>query len=103
MSDILKLAEAINNLADAIRAGAPITGNFPPTPIHPPAPTKTLEKAFKCPECKSPMVLRKRRADGQEFYGCSKYPDCTGARDIKGKDTTFKATAVEPNEDDCPF
>jgi len=34
-----------------------------------------------CPDCKSPMILRERRRDKRKFYGCSKYPRCTGTRE----------------------
>ncbi len=30
-----------------------------------------------CPKCESPMVVRRSRF-GKLFYGCSKYPKCTG-------------------------
>ena len=36
-----------------------------------------------CPQCDSPMVLRKARRGrrrGTSFYGCSRYPKCTGTR-----------------------
>ena len=29
-----------------------------------------------CPKCKAPMVLRRRRQDGSEFFGCSRFPEC---------------------------
>jgi ssDNA-binding Zn-finger/Zn-ribbon topoisomerase 1 len=28
-------------------------------------------------DCGHPLVLRTRRADGHQFYGCSTYPACT--------------------------
>ena len=31
-----------------------------------------------CPLCGSRMVLRRRRSDGNPFYGCSTYPKCRG-------------------------
>jgi hypothetical protein len=35
-----------------------------------------------CPTCQSPMALRRRKADDGEFWGCSHYPDCRGARNL---------------------
>jgi len=34
-----------------------------------------------CPECNSKMILRKGQYG--EFYGCTKYPDCKGKRQLK--------------------
>lgn len=34
-----------------------------------------------CPKCGAPMVLRTARIGanaGNQFYGCSRYPDCNG-------------------------
>ncbi len=39
------------------------------------------DAAPDCPECGKPM--RKRRAARGEFWGCSAYPDCRGAREIE--------------------
>lgn len=41
-----------------------------------------------CPECGKPMVLRKAKTGkraGSEFWGCSAYPECKGARDPEGE------------------
>lgn len=38
-----------------------------------------------CPQCKSPMILRTaRRGDkvGSQFWGCSRFPKCRGARQV---------------------
>jgi len=35
-----------------------------------------------CPTCGSPMIRRRRRADRNEFWGCSRFPDCRGTRDL---------------------
>jgi hypothetical protein len=34
----------------------------------------TTEKM--CPECQKPMILRARKSDGQNFWGCSEFPNC---------------------------
>lgn len=36
----------------------------------------------KCPECGAPMKVRRNRF-GKMFYGCSRYPQCTGVINIK--------------------
>jgi hypothetical protein len=35
-----------------------------------------------CPMCAAPMVPRVRRSDGLRFWGCSRYPDCHGTREM---------------------
>lgn len=37
---------------------------------------------LKCPRCGAKMVLRHRKSDGVAFYGCSKYPQCRGTRQV---------------------
>lgn len=37
-----------------------------------------------CPQCFAPMIIRTRRSDGQQFWGCTKYPECKGTRKIEG-------------------
>lgn len=44
---------------------------------------------FKCPKCKSPMIIKLGRAG--KFLSCERYPDCDGARRIDG-------SVVEPNK-----
>ena len=34
-----------------------------------------------CPRCGKPLVLRKNK-NGDIFYGCSNYPDCTFTKKI---------------------
>ena len=36
-----------------------------------------LKEEKTCPECGSPMVIRRSRF-GKLFYGCSSYPHCRG-------------------------
>ena len=43
------------------------------------------EDAPACPQCGKPMHIRKARAGskaGQEFWGCTGYPDCKGVREV---------------------
>lgn len=45
----------------------------------------TMSPAPLCPQCNASMVRRKARKGpnaGNEFWGCSKYPQCTGTRPI---------------------
>ena len=46
-----------------------------------PQPIRATQTPPACPTCGSPMVLRTTRAGanaGQQFYGCSNYPQCRG-------------------------
>jgi len=44
------------------------------------APDKPIIKTtVRCPSCNSFMVVRTRRSDGNQFYGCSRFPRCRGA------------------------
>lgn len=36
-----------------------------------------------CVKCAAPMVIRTNKANGQKFYGCSKYPNCKNVENIK--------------------
>jgi len=51
-----------------------------------------------CPECEAGMVLRTRRYDGQQFWGCSSFPKCKGTRDYEKPGSTPVA-AEEPKKD----
>lgn len=35
-----------------------------------------------CPLCGAPMVLRTNKSNGQQFYGCSKFPKCKGVKQV---------------------
>ncbi len=41
--------------------------------------------AVDCPECGGKMVSRKRKSDGQRFWGCADYPRCKGTRNTDGE------------------
>ncbi len=41
-------------------------------------------KAMECPRCGDPMIRRTNRSTGEQFWGCSDFPDCRGARPIRG-------------------
>jgi len=53
---------------------------------------------FKCPTCKSSMVIKLGR--GGKFLSCSKFPDCDGALTIDGKEAkSTEPIGVHPEED----
>lgn len=41
----------------------------------------------RCPLCDGPMVLRSGR--NGDFWGCMKYPDCTGTRNINAPEVSL--------------
>src|SRR5438067_2099907 len=41
-----------------------------------PEATTSPQGGRTCPDCGGPMVLRTRRATGDFFYGCARFPDC---------------------------
>lgn len=50
-----------------------------------PAPRESAGATPVCPQCKSPMQLRKARRGsgaGKEFWGCSRYPACRATRPV---------------------
>lgn len=52
-------------------------------PAQPPALRSTPQLTPRCPLCQSPMTKRTARKGsnaGQEFWGCTRYPDCRGTR-----------------------
>lgn len=84
-------AEAAHNLrllGLPVPAGTPITiAQKQSTAAKPPAPTHaTLTSSsgsMSCPRCGSPMfrrTARRGRHSGRQFWGCSRYPSCTGTR-----------------------
>lgn len=39
---------------------------------------------LKCAHCYSPMTRRKNRNTNEWFYGCKRYPECKGTRQLNG-------------------
>lgn len=37
----------------------------------------------ECPTCGSPMVVRRNRNSGEQFAGCTNYPQCRGTRQMR--------------------
>ena len=50
---------------------------------------------IKCPKCDSPMVIRISR-EGNQFYGCTRYPHCKGTLPYKPKKMNEKKTNPPP-------
>ncbi len=44
------------------------------------------DKNQVCPRCGAPMVLRKRKADGLPFWGCSQFPKCRCVVNVESVD-----------------
>ena len=44
------------------------------------------DKSPVCPRCGAPMVLRKRKADGLAFWGCSQFPKCRCVVNVESSD-----------------
>lgn len=44
----------------------------------------------RCPNCKKPLIIRARRADHQQFFGCEDYPSCNGSISIIDHDVERK-------------
>ncbi len=40
------------------------------------------EEAPACPQCHSPMRMRRTRKDNRPFWGCTEYPACRGVREF---------------------
>ena len=44
----------------------------------------------RCPNCRKPLILRERRTDHQQFFGCEDYPSCNGSISIIDHDIDRK-------------
>lgn len=42
---------------------------------------RAVRLAGDCPKCNAPIVVRKRRVDGERFISCTRYPNCKWAGD----------------------
>jgi len=50
---------------------------------------KPVYDTWKCPDCGGEMVARKSQHGA--FWGCKKYPDCSGTRDTLGRSKAERA------------
>lgn len=46
----------------------------------------------ECPDCGAAMVQRANRKTGDQFWGCSNFPNCTGTRQSDGADKPIDDT-----------
>ncbi len=51
---------------------------------------------MKCPVCEGPMIVKLGKSG--KFYSCAKFPDCTGARTLEGKELE----GPKPTGEKCP-
>ncbi len=83
-----KAAHNLQLLGVVVPASAPITiTQRHPSAAASPAPPHTAaassNSSLSCPRCGSPMIrrtARRGRHSGRPFWGCSRYPSCTGIR-----------------------
>jgi DNA-binding helix-hairpin-helix protein with protein kinase domain len=82
-----KAAHNLGLLGLPVPASTPITIAQKPPPAAPSASTHTTAASSSgspsCPRCGSPMLrrtARRGRHSGGQFWGCSRYPSCTGTR-----------------------
>ena len=81
---ILTDGESIARLLSAHRS-APGSDASPPSQAGIPAVADSPGPAPKCPRCGAEMVIRMARrgaSAGRQFWGCRKYPDCKGTREL---------------------
>jgi len=56
-----------------------------------------MDSEPECPECGDEMVVRKNKATGEEFWGCTMYPYCNGTVAIEQPvKTEYPAWASDP-------
>ena len=55
-----------------------------------------------CPECGTWMVSRVNHQNGQRFWGCHLFPECTGTRDTDGQSKANRMTERNPARDELP-
>lgn len=64
-------------------------------------------KNYRCPKCNGDMVLKNNRLTGDAFFGCVRYPECTGTRSATGQAAysksvvTYNAEAEAEAYDTC--
>ena len=58
----------------------------------------------RCPNCRKPLILRERRSDQQQFFGCEDYPGCNGAISIIDHDLDRKkaVSRSSPSDQNSP-
>lgn len=92
--EIMQLVNGARTLLDAIEKLL----TEPEIPID-----TTKPSEYKCPECDGDMVLRTNRIDQNKFWGCKKYPNCRGTRDIDGLSKEERRYKKEQAEQQAGF
>jgi hypothetical protein len=57
----------------------------------------------RCPNCRKPLIVRIRRADHQQFFGCEAYPSCNGSISIIDHDVERKKAVSRSSPTDQSF
>lgn len=101
------------NIAEGSRASATSTeselklvnaARFQHRAEHPADPQNPDSPA--CPNCGGPMSVRTARSGkraGSQFWGCCKYPDCSGIVSIDGSDGSDGSGFAEDFQGEFPF
>lgn len=90
LAAVLNIAQRLKTRSakKAEASGVPPVAFQPPQPHQRPLPepaTKAPVADLSCPLCHSPMVVRVAKRGGKagnSFFGCSRFPDCRGTRQI---------------------
>lgn len=76
-----RVAVALERIAAALEVIAgDMTGDGVPASVA--VEQRSGDSGVRCGACGSPMVRRHRKRDGNPFFGCSLYPECTETIDI---------------------
>lgn len=52
----------------------------------------------ECPECGEDMVIRRNGQTGEQFYGCSMFPQCDGTAQIETRERPDYPDWAKTNE-----
>lgn len=75
-----RIARALETMAEKLVDRRPL----PEPERKPQASVSVPDGGWKCPTCQAQMILRTARADGQQFWGCTRYPECKQTRRLDG-------------------
>jgi len=99
-----ELIQRVDRALDLIERWVVVMERVPASPAgaRKAPPATSTGPAPGCPDCDAPMKVRRRRSDGEPFWGCSEYPDCTGIVNI-GEEPAPRQEQLFANDDDLPF